>query len=96
MSIVPFLHYSLFSCTVLLSVLLIFSVGAVWISFLVLTCLSKCFTVCFISITGQFLVFELRGDSCLEGLSIATSKTTRDGLLEKPSTVLVLTGVSSS
>ena len=58
-----------------------------------LTCSSECCTVCFTSITGQFLIFELRGDSCLEGLSITTSKSTRDGLLL---TVLVLTGVSSS
>ena len=42
---------------------------------------------------GQFLVFELRGDSCLEGLSITTSKSTRDGLLLM---VLVLIVVSSS
>ena len=56
-----------------------------------LTCSSECFTVCFTSITGQFLIFELRGDSCLEGLSIATSKSIRDSLLLM---VLVLTGVS--
>ena len=80
----------------LLSVLLILSVRAVWISFLVLTCSSGCFTVCPTSITGQFLVFELQGDPRLEGLSIATSKSTPDGLLEKPSTVLLLTGVLSS
>ena len=57
-----------------------------------LICSPECFTVCFTSITGQFLVFELQGDSCLEGLSITKSKSTRDGLLL---TVLV-TGVSSS
>ena len=49
--------------------------------------------VCFFSITGQFLVFELWGDPCLEGLSIVTSISTRDCLLL---TVLVLAGVSSS
>ena len=58
-----------------------------------LTCSSECFTVCFTSITGQFLVFELQGDFCLEGLSITTSKPTRDGLTL---TVLVRTGASSS
>ena len=42
--------------------------------------------------TGQFLISELRRDSYLEGLSITTSKSTRDGLLL---TVLVITGVSS-
>ena len=93
---VPFLHSSLFGCTVLLSALLIFSVRADWISFLVLTCSSECFTVCSTSITGQFLVSELRGDSCLEGLSITTSKSKPDGLLEKPSTVLLLRGISCS
>ena len=77
----------------LLSALLIFSVCTVWISFLVLTCLLECFTVCFTSITVQFSVFELQGDSCLEGLSITTSKPKRDGLLL---TILVLTGVSSA
>ena len=58
-----------------------------------LICSSECFTVCFTSITWQFLIFALWGDSCLEGLSITTSKSTRDGLLL---TALVLTGVSSS
>ena len=58
-----------------------------------LTCSSECFTVCFTSITGQFSIFKLQGDSCLEGLSITTSKSKRDGLLL---TILVLTGVSSS
>ena len=54
--------------------------------------------VCPTSITGQFLVFELRRESCLEGLSITTSKSRSDGLLEKPSTALLLillTGVIS-
>ena len=41
----------------------------------------------------QFLVFELRGNSSLDGLSIKTSKSTRDGLLLM---VLGLTGVSNS
>ena len=54
-----------------------------WISFLALTCSSECCMVCPTSITWQFLVFELLGDSCLEGSSIATSKSTLDGLLEK-------------
>ena len=58
-----------------------------------LTCSSECFTLYFTSVTGQFLVFELRRDSCLESLSITTSKSTRGGLLL---TVLVLTSVSSS
>ena len=81
-SVVPFLHSSLFCCKVLLSALLMFSVGVVWIPCLVLTCLLlTCFAVCFTSITGQFLLFELWGDLCLEGLSITTSKSTRDGLL---------------
>ena len=82
----------------LLSALLAFWVGTVFISFLVLTCSSECFMVCPTSITGQFLVFELREDSCLKGLSITTSKSTSDGLLEKPSTALLLillTGVLS-
>ena len=39
----------------------------------------------------QFLVFELRGDSCLEGLSLTTSKSVSDDLLEKPLTALLLT-----
>ena len=86
-------HSSLFCCTVLLSALLVFSF---WISFLVLTCSSECFTVCPTSIIGQFLVFELQGGSCLDGLSITTSKSTPDGLLEKSSTALLLTGVLSS
>ena len=42
----PFLHSSLFCRTVLLSALLVFSVGVVWISFPALTCSSECFTVC--------------------------------------------------
>ena len=92
-SVVTFLHSSLFCWTVLLSALLTFSVWAVWISFLVLTCSPECFTVCFTSITWQFLIFALQGESCLEGLSITTSKSTRDCLLL---TALVLTGVSSS
>ena len=92
-SVVPFLHSLLFYCTVLLPALLVFSVGAVWISFLAVTCSSECFGVCPTSITRQFLVFELRGGSCLEGLLITTSKSTPDGLLEKPSTALLLTGV---
>ena len=58
-----------------------------------LTCSSGCFTVCYTSVIGEFLVFEVRGDSCLEGLSIATSKSTQDSLLL---TVLVLTSVSRS
>ena len=58
-----------------------------------LTCSSECFALYFTSVTGQFLVFELRRDSYLESLSITTSKSTRGGLLL---TVLVLTGVSSS
>ena len=91
-SVVPFLHSSLFCCAVLLSAYMIFSVGAVLISFLGLTCSSECFTVCFTSIAEQFLVFELREYSCLEDLSITTSKSPRDGLLL---TVLVLTGVSN-
>ena len=77
-SVVPFLHFSLFCCRVLLSALLIFSFGAVWISFLALTCSSECFTVCSTSVTGQFLVFELRGGSCLGSLSITTSKSYSD------------------
>ena len=60
------------------------------------TCSSECFVVCSTSFTGQFLVFELQGDSCLGSLSITTSKSTTDGLLEKPSTASLLTGVSSS
>ena len=95
-SVVPFLHSSLFCCTELLSALLIFSVGVDWISFLVLTCSSKYFTLSSTSFTRQFLVFELRGDSCLEGLSITTSKSTLNGLFEKPSTASLLSGVSSS
>ena len=53
--------------------------------------------VCPTSIAGQFLVFELLGDY-LEGLSITTSKSTPvyTGLLEKPQTVLLLTGALSS
>ena len=79
----------------LFSALLIFFVGAVWIFFLLLTCSSECFTVCLTSITGQFLnlVFELRGDYCLEDLSVTASRSARYGLLLM---VLVLTGVSSS
>ena len=42
------------------------------------------------------LIFELLGDSCLEGLSITTLKSTLDSLLEKPSMALLLTGVLSS
>ena len=61
-----------------------------------LSCSSECFTVCPTSIAGQFLVFDLRGGSCLEGLSIKTSKSTPDGLLEKHSKALLLTGVLSS
>ena len=63
---------------------MIFSVGVDWIFFLVLICSSESFTVCSTSCTGQFLVFELREGSCLIGLSITTSKSTPDGLLEKP------------
>ena len=95
-SVGRFLHSSLFCCIVLLSAILVFSIGAVWISFLALTCSSECFIVCPTSITGQFLVFELGGDSCLEGLSITTTKSTPDSFLEKPSTTLLLTGVLSS
>ena len=51
-------------------VVCVVSVGAIWIFFLVLTCLSECFALCPPSVTGQLLVFELRGDSCLGGLSI--------------------------
>ena len=94
--VVPFLHSSLFCCTALLSALLVFSVGAVWISFLVLTCSSECFAVCSTSITAQFLVFELWGNSCFESLSITASKYTPDCLLEKPSIALLLTSVLSS
>ena len=35
---------------------------------------------------GQFLVFKLQGDPRLEGLSITTSKSIPDDLLEKSST----------
>ena len=42
------------------------------------------------------LILELLGDSCLEGLSITILKSTLDGLLEKPSMALLLTGVLSS
>ena len=63
-SVVPFLHSSLFCCKVLLSALLMFSVGVVWIPCLVLTCsLLTCFAVCFTSITGQLLLFELWGET---------------------------------
>ena len=79
-SVVPFHHSSLFCCTVMLSALLVF------------------FILDFLSSVNLFvrmlyglpyfnhmavLVFELLGDSCLEGLSIATTKSTPDGLLEK-------------
>ena len=56
---VPY-HSSLFCCTELVSALLIFFVRVDSISFLVLTCSSECFTVCSISFTGQFLVFQPR------------------------------------
>ena len=88
-NLVPSLHSSLFCCTELLSALLIFSAGVDLISF-VLICSSEDFTVCSTSFTGQFLVFELREDSCLEGLSITTSKSTPDSLHEKLSTSLLL------
>ena len=45
-----------------------FSVVVDCVFFLVLTCLSEYFTVCSISFTKQFLVLELQGHSCLEGL----------------------------
>ena len=79
-----------------MSALLVFSVGAVWISFLVLSYSLECFTVYPTSIAWQFLVFDLRGGSRLEVLSITTSKSTPDGLLEKHSKALLLTGVLSS
>ena len=66
------------------------SVGAVWISFLVLTCFVGTFYG--FPYFNQFLVFELRRDSCLEDLLITISKSTPDGLLEKLSTALLLTG----
>ena len=50
----------------------------------------------YVGINWSFLVFELRGDFYLEGLSITTSKSTPNGLLEKPSTALLLIDVSSS
>ena len=84
----PFFIVLLYSVAVCVSDFFCF--WAVWISFLVLPCSSEYFTVCFTSITGQFLVFELRGDFCLEGLSITTPKSTPDGLLEKPSMALLL------
>ena len=56
----------------------------------------ECFVICSTSFTEQFLVFELWGDSCLECLSITTSKSAPDGLPEKPSAALLLTGKSSS
>ena len=71
-----FHHFSLFYCTR-------YWYFSFWISFLALTFSSECCTICPTSITWQFLVFELLGDSCLEGLSIATTKSTPDGLLEK-------------
>ena len=95
-SVVPFLHFSLFCSTGLLSALLVFSVRIYWISFLVLICSSVYFTNWPTSFAGQFFVFELQGDFCLEGLSITTSKSTPDGLLEKLSTASLLTGVPSS
>ena len=57
-----------------------------------LICSSECCTICFTSITGPFLIFELREDSYLEDLSITTSKSTRDGLLLLK--IVALTGVS--
>ena len=83
---------SLFCCTVLLGGVIDIFCWSSLDSFLVLTCLLECFTVYFSSITLQFLVFELQGDSCLEDLSIAASKSTREGLLLP---ILVLAGVSS-
>ena len=94
-SVVPFLHSSLFCCRELLSALLIFSVEADSTSFLVITCSSEYFTACSTSFSGQFLVFGLLGGSCLQGLSIATSNSTPDGVLEEPSTASLQTGVSS-
>ena len=94
-SILPFLHSSLFCCRELLSALLIFPVGVDSTSFLVLTCSSEYFTACSTSFSGQFLVFELLGGCCLEGLSIATSKSTPDGVLGEPTTASLQTGVSS-
>ena len=52
--------------------------------------------ICFTSFTGQFLVFELRGNLWLEGLSLITSKSISNRLLEKPSTVSLRPEVSSS
>ena len=42
------------------------------------------------------LSFWTGGDSCLEGLSITTTKSTPGSFLEKPSTTLLMTGVLSS
>lgn len=86
-SVVPFLHTSFFCCTELLSVLLILSVVIDWIS-----CSSEYVMVCSTSFTGQFLVLNFRETSCFKGLSITTSKSASDGLLEKSSTALLLTG----
>ena len=95
LNVVPFLHYSLLCCTEFLSVLLRFPVRVDWISFLVLTCSSECFTVCFTSFTGHFFFFEMWGDSCLECLSITSSKSTPDCLSKKYSTTSLVTGVSN-
>ena len=95
-SVVPFLHSSLFYFTELFPAVLIVFVGIYWIFFLVFTCSLECSTVCPTSVTRQFIYFEMRGNSCLQGLSITTLKSTLCDLLEKPSTASLLTDISNS